>query len=199
MSQYSSLCWSDSASLRTSGANVFSSHTDARLNWNDAATLVVDSLVEHPPVHVHTSTKLKHADAVLNGAGQRYALVLDAHDALVGIVTARELHGRKAIQRAQALSVAHDELSVDYLMQPIERVPVLHKQQLSRARIGDLVSTLQSSGSDFLLLEEQGRWIGIVAALTIVAKTGESVQIRHHTNSFADLIYAFKHADDIEL
>lgn len=199
MSQYNSLRWQDSAAARATKAPVLNIHTQQpRVLWSDNAAEVASSLLVNAPVHVHTSTQLSQADAVLDGVNQRFALVLDAQDQLVGILASRDLHGRKAVKKATELGVAHDELSVDYLMQPISRLPVITQTQLNRARVGDVVATLQKSGQDFLLVQHQGEMVAIVAALTIVERTGESVQIRHHTESFADIMYAIRHGEEIE-
>lgn len=198
MSQFSSLRWTDSTAVNAAMIPVFKKAPGELLNWHEAAALVADSLLEHAPIHVHTSTRLKQLDAILDGAGERFALVLDANDRFVGIVAARDLFGRKSIKAAHDLGVAHGELNVEYLMQPIEQLPVITMGQLQRSRIGDVVATLQKSGRDFLLVQENGQLVALVASLTIVERTGESVQIHHHASSFAEIMYAVQHADDLE-
>lgn len=200
MSQYTSLRWS-AASSTGSQATRFLAPKQGSLSlakWSDPATIVADSLVSNLPVQVHTSTLLKHADAIMDGTRSRYALVLNLADELVGVLALRDLHGRKAVQKAHDLNLAHDDLSVDYLMTPIQYLPVISQSQLDSAQIGDVVATLQSSGHDFLLVQSQGKLVAIIASLNIAQRTGESVQVRHHTDSFADLLYAIRHHDDIE-
>lgn len=198
MSQFSSLRWTDGAAVNAAAIPAFKKPLSEPLSWHENATLVADSLLEHPPIHVHTSTKLKHVDAILDGSEQRFALVLDANDRLAGIVTGRDLFGRKSVQKAQELSTKHGELAVQHLMQPIERLPLISLNQLEQSRIGDVVATLQKSGRDFLLVEQNAELVALVAALTIVERTGESVQIHHHASSFAEIIHAVQHADDLE-
>lgn len=200
MSQYTSLNWS-AAYQSSPQVKPFVSTKIAKpalLKWSEPARLVTDSLLSKLPVQVLTSTSLKQADAVMDSTRSRYALVMDLDDELVGVLALRDLHGRKAVQKAHELNVAHNELSVDYLMTPIERLPVISQQQLEKAQIGDVVATLQSSGHDFLLVQQQGRLVGLVAALTIVERTGESVQVRHHADSFAELLYVLQHHEDVE-
>ena len=198
MSQFSSLRWTHSTAVDTAVVPVLKKAPSELLSWHDNAVLVANSLLEHAPIHVHTSTKLKHVDAILDGAGQRFALVLDASDRFVGIVAARDLFGRKSIKAAHDLGVAHGELNVEHLMQPLQQLPIITMGQLQRSRIGDVVATLQKSGRDFLLVQQEGQWVALVASLTIVERTGESVQIHHHASSFAEIMYAVQHADDLE-
>lgn len=198
MSQFTSLRWTDSAAAPAAAIPAFKKYNGVHYRWQDPASLVADSLTEHPPVHVHTSTQLQHLDTILRGAGQRYALVLDAQDCLVGVITGRDVLGRKSVQKAHELGVSPGELTVDYLMHPITRLPRITQSQLANSRIGDMVATLQKSGHDFLLVQHRGEFVALVAALNIVERTGESVQIQHHAHSFADLMYAIQHGDDLE-
>lgn len=200
MSQYTSLSWSAACSTGSQAARFLNPKRGSQVmaKWSDPASIVADSLLSNLPVQVHTSTILKHADAIMDGTSSRYALVLNAADDLVGVLALRDLHGRKAVKKARDLNLAHDDLSVDYLMTPIDQLPVITRAQLDSAKIGDVVATLQSSGYDFLLVQDQGKLVAIVASLNIVQRTGESVQVRHHTDSFADLLYAVKHHDDVE-
>ena len=198
MSQFSSLRWTDSTAVDAAVVPVFKKAPSELFNWHESAMLVADSLLEHAPIHVHTSTKLKYIDAILDGAGQRFALVLDASERFVGIVAARDLFGRKSIKAAHDLSVAHEELNAEYLMQPVQQLPVITMGQLQRSRIGDVVATLQKSGRDFLLVQHEGQLVALVSSLTIVERTGESVQIQHHASSFAEIMYAVQHADEFE-
>ncbi len=105
-----------------------------KLNWNEPATLVIDDFTKVNPLHVHTSTMLKFADAIMDGAGVRYTCVLNAADTLVGILTQRDLHGRKSVRAAHELQVPHDELHVEYLMKPLANLPVVTRKQLDHAR-----------------------------------------------------------------
>lgn len=200
MSQYTSLNWS--AAYQSSPQVTLPLNTkitaQSLAKWSDPAVLVADSLLTKLPVQVHTSTLLKHADAIMDGTHSRYALVLNHQDELVGVLALRDLHGRKAVQKARDLNLAHDDLSVDYLMTPIQRLPVISQAQLQQAQIGDIVATLQSSGHDFILVQEAGKLVALIASLNIVERTGESVQVRHHADSFAELLYVLKHHEDVE-
>ena len=200
MSQYTSLNWSAAYQASPQVKPFVSTKLAAQplAKWSDPAILVSDSLTSNRPVHVHTSTLLKHADAVMDGTRSRYALVLDLDDALVGVLALRDLHGRKAVQKSHELNLAHDDLTVDYLMTPIQRLPVVSQRQLEQAQIGDVVATLQNCGHDFLLVQDQGKLVALVASLNIAERTGESVQVRHHADSFAELLYVLKHHDDVD-
>lgn len=200
MSQFTSLNWS--AAYQSSAQVVPILNTkvtgQALAKWSDPAVLVADSLLTNLPVQVHTSTLLKHADAIMDGTQSRYALVLNQQDELVGVLALRDLYGRKAVQKARDLNLTHDELSVEYLMIPIQRLPVISQKQLDQAQIGDIVATLQSSGYDFILVQEAGALVALIASLNIAERTGESVQVRHHADSFAELVYILAQHGEVE-
>lgn len=195
MSHYTSLCWSavqDRMPVRAVA------QSQRQLSWNESALEVLEDFTLHTPLHVHTSTGLKYADAVMDGAASRYACVLDHNEELVGVVAMRDLHGRQAVRLARELEVPHDEISVEYLMKPVAQLPLVTRKQLESALIGDVVATMQKSGKDFLLVHEKGRIVGLISSLGIVERTGESVQVRHHAESFAEILHAIKHMDDVE-
>lgn len=194
MSHYNSLSWAQ-------GPLDYRFDTQSMhglLSWNEPALAVLDDFSRSTPLHVHQSTKLKHADAIMNGADARYVCVFDHDDRLTGVLALRDLHGRKAVKLAKELNLAHDDISVDYLMKPVGSLPLITLQQLERACIGDVVATLQKSGHDFLLVQQAGHIVGLVSSLRIVERTGESVQVRHHADSFIDILHAIKHSDDID-
>lgn len=195
MSQYTSLSWS----AVQDQVKIGRPHPNARkLSWNDSALLVLDDFTQHAPLHIKTDIELAKVDALLATSQLRYACVLNRQDELVGVVAARDLHGRRAVQIAHELQLPWSEVAVSYIMKPVASLPLITREQLKHAVIGDAVATLQKSGKDFLLVHQKGDIQGLVAALGIVEKTGESVNVQHHASSFAEIMHAVKHCEEVE-
>jgi signal-transduction protein with cAMP-binding, CBS, and nucleotidyltransferase domain len=195
MSQYTSLSWSAVHGQLKMGRHDSATH---KLNWNDSALLVLDDFTKHAPLHIQTDTELAAVDALLSSSPLRYACVLNRQDELVGVVAARDLHGRRSVQIAHELQLPWGEVAVSYLMKPVASLPLITRDQLKQAAIGDAVATLQKSGKDFLLVHQHGDIQGVVAALGIVEKTGESVNVQHHASSFAEIMHAVKHCEEVD-
>lgn len=195
MNRYTSLSWS----AVSDHAPLCAPHiTNEKLSWNEPALKVLDDFTSEAPLQLKTSTELGEARQLMLSKQQRYACVLDNQNELVGILAARELRGRRAGQLAHELRVAFNEVPVRYLMKGIANLPVVSQQQLSYAQIGDAVATLQKSGKDFLLVQRDGQVQGLVSSLGITEKTGESVHVYHHASSFAEILHAVKHSEEIE-
>ncbi|MGX5913786.1 hypothetical protein ACR0ST_03545 [Aliidiomarina sp. Khilg15.8] len=195
MSQYTSLSWSAVHGQLKLGQQ---RPQPRKLSWNDSAILVLDDFTQQAPLNLRTDTELAEVDALLNSSQQRYACVLDRQDELVGIIAARDLHGRRAVQLAHELQLGWGEVTASYLMKPVASLPLITRDQLKQAVIGDAVATLQKSGKDFLLVHQDGDIQGLVAALGIVEKTGESVNVQHHASSFVEIMHAIKHCEEVE-
>lgn len=195
MSQYTSLSWSavhDQVKIGRPYPNA------RKLSWNDPALLVLDDFTQHAPLHIKADIELAEVDALLETSQLRYACVLNRQDELVGVIAARDLHGRRAVQIAHELQLPWSEVAASYIMKPVSSLPLITREQLKQAVIGDAVATLQRSGKDFLLVHHDGDIQGVVAALGIVEKTGESVNVQHHASSFVEIMHAVKHCEEVE-
>ncbi len=169
-----------------------------KLSWNESALNVLIDFSFQRPLEINQTLELDRAEALLEATKARYACVMNSDNELVGILPKQELHGRTAINMARDLRIPHGDVSIDYLMIPIAKLPLVSRQQLQQAKIGDVVATLHRSGQDYLLVHDDNEIIGIVPALRIVELTGESVQIPHHANSFVEIMNAVRHRDAIE-
>ncbi|RUO25975.1 hypothetical protein CWE09_04405 [Aliidiomarina minuta] len=195
MNHYTSLSWSavsDHAPLCAPQM------TEEKLSWNEGALNVLDDFTQHAPLQIKTSTELGEARDLMQSRESRYACVLDNQGELVGILAARDLRGRRAGQFAHELRIAFNEVPVRHLMKSVASLPLVSREQLLYAQIGDAVATLQKSGKDFLLVQERGHIQGLISSLGITDKTGESVHVYHHASSFAEILHAVKHAEEID-
>lgn len=168
-----------------------------KLAWTSPAITVFESLQDSNMVLLHPDELLIACERALNAHHARYGVVV-SQGHLQGLLPGHFIHGQRAIQCAHDLQVAHGQLQVGEVMLPIAALPIVAMRQLANKQIGDVVATLQQSNSDFLLVRDEQGLVGVIAALNIVAKTGESVQIRQHAAAFSQLVYARHHPDSID-
>ncbi|EGN75764.1 hypothetical protein A28LD_0811 [Idiomarina sp. A28L] len=199
MSTYTALSFTALPIIKSSGSKpTVKSFTENKLSWNENSLHALIDFSSQRPLQMSEAVELEHAEELMDASNARYACVLNRGGELVGILPKQEFHGRLAINKARDLRIPHGQLTIDYIMIPIAKLPLVSRQQLQHAKIGDVVATLHRSGQDYLLVHEEGEIIGVVPALRIVELTGESVQIRHHANSFAEIMNAVRHRDAIE-
>jgi hypothetical protein len=78
--------------------------------------------------------------------------VVDERDTVLGIVTATDILGEKAMRVALELGVRRDQLGVGDLMTPARQVNVLALADVERARVGHVLETLRQAGRQHALV-----------------------------------------------
>lgn len=94
------------------------------------------------------------ANARMISRGVRMLIVSGAHDAVLGLITARDILGEKPMQVAQARGCKRDELRVAELMTPIGHVDTLYMNEVLNARVIDILDALKHLGRQHILVED---------------------------------------------
>src|SRR5574343_388321 len=111
---------SPSATLCASGFNQLGADSPAIEAMTDFARV--------PVVTITADAAMSEAQARMISRGVRLLLVTGNDEVVVGLITARDLHGERPMQIVQARGCARDDLLVKDVMTPISRalgVPVL--------------------------------------------------------------------------
>lgn len=81
-------------------------------------------------------------------------LVIDIHDAVVGLITSTDIEGEKPIRIVQERGIRRDEVHVEDIMTPTNCLEVIDMGDVQRASVGQIVATLQASGRQHALVAE---------------------------------------------
>ena len=87
--------------------------------------------------------------------GVRMLLVVDDMNHILGLITATDLTGEKPMQVVQTQGVRHSDVMVKDIMTPRERLEVLCMDDLQKACVGDIVTTLKAHGRQHALAVER--------------------------------------------
>lgn len=166
------------------------------LDWHQSATHVVDKLNSLQLAVLPMSMGVGDAEQLLSRTDKRYAAVVDSENTIVGVLMARDLHGRQSGVIANLLQLPWHELTVGYVMTPLRRLPSITLAQVKNSRIGDIAATMQEAGCDFIVITESNALHGMIVSLKILAVTGESVRLYPRATSFAEVFSAIKHSDN---
>lgn len=139
--------------------------------------------------------RLPEVEEAFDGGSARYACVIDNDGAIVGVLMARELHSRYSGSLCSLLQLPWSQIEARFLMQPLNRMPMLTLAQVQRARIGDIAATMQAASRDFVMVTNDGEIIGWIAALKILERTGESVRLYPKATTFAEVFSALRHPE----
>lgn len=197
MSEFHTLQWA-SVSAEQLSAEQQSSMVESPqqlLDWHQPAEHVVERLDSAELLRLPMSLTVAEAEHFLTQSDRRYAVVIDTENKPVGMLLARVIRDRHSHVMANLLQIAWQELTVGYLMTPMQRLPAIMQKQLASAKIGDIAATMQDSGSDFLLIINELGLHGIVVSLKVLAVTGESIRLYPKATSFADVFNVIKHSE----
>lgn len=147
-------------------------------------------------VKVVTITADANLDDAINRmvcAGVRMLLVVDRDDAVMGVLTSRDLSGERPVEYASRERVARESIRVGDIMTPREQMEVLCMDDVERSRVGDLVETLRLAGRQHAVVVEKAGIAGQMAIRGIFSVTrigrqlGVEIQPTGLVQSFAEL------------
>lgn len=126
--------------------------------------------LEDPAIAVMTDHRIEKApttpsDRALDRAMKQMAeencsmlLISDENDEIEGLITSADISGEKPIQYSKESGKKREDIRVRHLMTRIQDIPALSIQDVLDSKIGDILSTLNEIGSEYVLVtgKEQG-------------------------------------------
>jgi len=124
----------------------------ARIGLESPAAEVMTDLLRASPATIRPQAPIGAANAFMIKRGVRLLLVVDGREEVLGVITAADILGERAIQVAIERATKRDELSVEDLMTPAGRVEVLDLSDVQGARVGHVLETLRRAGRQHALV-----------------------------------------------
>ena len=124
--------------------------------------------------------------------GVRSLLVSDDQNHILGIITATDLSSERPMHVIRTQGIRHADVLVKDIMTPRERLEVICMADLTKARVGDVVATLQAQGRQHALVverrEDQSQVMrGLISTSQIGRQLGTTIQTVPVARSFAEL------------
>ncbi|MBX3606229.1 MAG: CBS domain-containing protein [Piscinibacter sp.] len=170
-------------------------HAEAHVEFDDPATAVLTDLRIASSVVVPSDEPLEDTRRLMQHAGVRMAFVLDAAGGVVGLVTAADLQGERALQAATQRGTSHGELCVADLMTPVVDWAVVDAGDVPRARVGDIVATFRATAQRYLIVVERDARQnpvvrGVFSANRVERALGHAIEEELRSNTFSALAAA---------
>lgn len=127
----------------------------ARVTLESPALEVMTDLARVSPATIRPQAPLEGANQFMISRGVRLLLVVDVRDNVVGVLTATDVLGEKALRVTVERGVRRDELTVGDLMTPAESVEVIALREVEGARVGHVLETLRRAGRQHALVVEE--------------------------------------------
>lgn len=172
-------------------------HDGLQATLTDPATSLMTDLRLAPCVKVDHLDGIAPTLHVMQRAGVRMAFVTGVGGTLTGLVTADDLQGEGPMLRAAADHVSVEELTLDQVMTPLARWPVVDAWQIEHSRLGNVAATMRRHGLRYLLVvERQDRSVqirGVFSARRLELALGIDLGAALHSRSFAEIEAALAH------
>jgi CBS-domain-containing membrane protein len=142
----------------------------ARVTPDSPALQVMTDLARTSPATIRPQAPLSGANQFMITRGVRLLLVVDEHDAILGVITATDLLGERPMQVATGRGLRRDELSVADVMTPAAQVEVLALADVERSRVGHVLETLRRLGRQHALVVDAERMVRGIFSISQIAR-----------------------------
>jgi CBS domain-containing protein len=124
----------------------------ARVTLESPALDVMTDLARVSPATIRPQAPLEGANHFMIARGVRLLLVIDVRDTVLGVLTATDVLGEKALRVATERGMRRGELTAGDLMTPAEQVQVIALAEVQGARVGHVLETLRRAGRQHALV-----------------------------------------------
>ncbi|HEY6967184.1 MAG TPA: CBS domain-containing protein [Burkholderiales bacterium] len=124
----------------------------ARVTRESPALEVMTDLLRASPATIRPQAPLEGANHYMLSRGVRLLLVVDESEVVLGVVTATDVLGERALRAALELGVPRSGLKVSDVMTPARQVEVVALADVEGARVGHLLETFMRAGRQHMLV-----------------------------------------------
>lgn len=178
-----------------SGASYFHPRQSlpARVTAADPALMTMTDLSQVTAYTTELTTPLSKALDLMIRRGVRLLLVSNANRQIVGLITSRDIEGEKPGRILAKAGGAWEDLLVADIMTLKPKLEVLLMEDVSKARVGDIIATLRHvSRQHAMALDTDPRTgkpavRGIFSLSQIGLQLGLDIDRSHHPTTYSDL------------
>ncbi|WP_165495740.1 CBS domain-containing protein [Marinobacter halodurans] len=167
------------------------------LTPDDPATAVMRDFRKKRPATISADTPIPEARIMMKTADVPLKLVVNRRGEFVGIISLKDILGKKAMSKAHAMSVGVEEVHVRDIMRPASEFPSIHIRNLHDMRIGDVVETFNRANTDhFLVFEDDSEnpgstcLCGLISASLVARRLHIALDSGARARSFSDIVNA---------
>jgi len=158
------------------------------ITLNDPAINVMTDLRSVSVVNVRATTSMEKANAKMIRYGVRTLLVLDDADKVAGILTARDILGEKPVRFLQQVGGTHADIKVGDVMTVQHDLEALKLDDVSKARVGNILATLKASGRQHaIVVEDKADGSQTVRGMFSATQIARQLGVRTNTAEIASI------------
>lgn len=162
---------------------------------DDPAMSVFTDFLEVEPRTVGPDGPIDTALERMKADGVRLLLVVDERDAIIGLITATDIHGERPVQLTRERRVPRTALIVRDIMTPRAEIQVLNMISVEEARVGHILATLHALERQHVLVVETDATSGRQVVRGLFSSSRIQKQMHRHereqippAHSLADIV-----------
>ncbi|PTQ78137.1 CBS domain protein [Nitrosomonas oligotropha] len=160
--------------------------------FDSPALEVMTDLRQIQAAVIAPSTTMEVANTYMMQRGVRTLLVMNDDNSLAGIITATDILSEKPMRFIQERGVKHSEILVMDMMTPLDKLEAIPLEEVSHARVGNIVASLRESGRLHALVIDENtiglpRICGIFSWTQIEKQLGTVIPPNNVAKSFAEI------------
>lgn len=167
------------------------------LTPEDPAITVMRDFRDRPPSTISGNVSVTEARVVMKLADVPLKLVVNGAGEFVGLISLKDMLGKKALATAHAMGTSLEEVQVKDIMERPDQFPSIHIRHLANVRIGDVVETFNQAQTDhFLVFEDdenrpgRTRLRGLISSGLIARRLHIALESNARARSFSDIVHA---------
>ncbi len=163
------------------------------VDLNDPALEVVTNLSKVAAMTINPCASMDNANERMIAANVRLLFVTDQYYNVMGLVTARDITGERAVLYMQEHGGRREDIMVRDIMTPRHKIEALDYDELVTAKVGDVVETLRRIGRQHALVMKRGegsnisRIAGVISTTQVIQQTGQQINVIGLPTTIADL------------
>jgi CBS domain-containing protein len=142
----------------------------AKVSVESPALEVMTDLRRTTPATIRSQAPLAGANQFMITRGVRLLLVVDDQEHVLGVISATDILGERAMRVATGRGMRRDELTVADVMIPAEQVEVIALEDAAAARVGHVLETLRRAGRQHALVVDGEHMVCGMFSLSQVAR-----------------------------
>ena len=142
----------------------------ARVTLESPAVDAMTDLARASPATIRPQAPLGGANQFMITRGVRLLLVVDEHDAILGLITATDILGERSMQVAIERGQRRDDLSVADVMTPAADVEVIALGDVEGSRVGHVLETLRRLGRQHALVADADNMVRGIFSISQIAR-----------------------------
>lgn len=147
-----------------------------KVSVESPALEVMTDLRRTTPATIRPQAPLAGANEFMIARGVRLLLVVDDQEHVLGVISATDILGERAMRVATGRGMRRDELTVADVMIPAEQVEVIALEDAAAARVGHVLETLRRAGRQHALVADGEHMVcGIFSLSQVARQLGVSV------------------------